>query len=483
MVCLLVVAAAAVAFSRHITAGGFEFCDEPVHAMDGVLLRDFLMTGPVAWKDPVGFTLQQYAHHPSLGLVGVYPPGYAMVEALFFAFFGVSLLAARLLVLVFALAAVAGTYLLLIRLGSRWFATAAAASLVAMPIVVVWSRRVMLEMPTLAVVVWLFLALDLYLDCPGRARLLIVALLAVAAAFFKQTALVVLPAFAWAMVHAWRKGRVTRAHLVTLLLAVGVPVGTYYGYALLKGGASAHMTREVATYHGLPHWLSWKAIFYYPRTLPAQAGWVVLALALAGAALCWRGRNWRWMLLALWFLFALIAGVLVQHKDERFFFLGYFPVAAWAGLGLATVLERIPAGPVRLAIGGLAVTGLFLAGYLTPVDGASNYGDLVARYAPQLQNRFVLYDSGGVCDGQFVFAAREKVGPQKLAVIRGGKVFYSFAWSAQREYTPFVTSREDVRRLLERYAIDVVFVELGNPNKLKAVDLLHQELADSQRYG
>ncbi len=105
MVCAILVVVAAVVFGRGITVGGMRYTDASSHAMDGLLIHDWFLAGPSAWVAPVEFAMRQYAHYPALGIGRVYPPGFAIVESVFFALFGVSAISARLCTLSFGIAA------------------------------------------------------------------------------------------------------------------------------------------------------------------------------------------------------------------------------------------------------------------------------------------------------------------------------------------------------------------------------------------
>ena len=92
-----------VVLAQGIGAGGFWFPDAGRHAMDGIFLLDFIKD--FAFLHVFDYTVQYYAKYPALG-IGYYPPFFALVEAGFYALFGISIVSARLTVLFFALIAV-----------------------------------------------------------------------------------------------------------------------------------------------------------------------------------------------------------------------------------------------------------------------------------------------------------------------------------------------------------------------------------------
>src|SRR5262249_10238404 len=122
--------------------------DETRHVMTGVFARDALVDGE-AWRHPTSFAKRYYLKYPALGLL-VWPPLYYLVEGAFMLPFGTSFLAARTLVGLFDAWAVVTFYRLLRRDRDVMTASMAAILFGIAPLVVMFSRQVMLELPALA---------------------------------------------------------------------------------------------------------------------------------------------------------------------------------------------------------------------------------------------------------------------------------------------------------------------------------------------
>ena len=90
--------------------------------------------------------------------------------------------------LTFGLAALGGLYVLIRAFSGRLWSTCGVLALLAMPSVVHWSRQTMLEMPTLAVLIWSAVAAGHYYRRPSWPRLFLWLLLSLTAVMFKQTA-------------------------------------------------------------------------------------------------------------------------------------------------------------------------------------------------------------------------------------------------------------------------------------------------------
>ena len=482
VICALLVLAAGVVFSKDLTVGGVRWPDESTHVMDGVLILDWLRAGPAAWKNPVAFAIQQYGHYPNLGIVGVYPPGFAAVEAAFLAVLGVSVVTGRIAVVCFGIAATIGCYVLARRWNTRWTAICTTALLIGMPMTITWTRQTMLEMPTLAVLVWLLCFAQRYADEPTWRRLLPVAALAVAAPLFKQYAVFMIPVLGVAALHLWRRRRIPLRHLVVTATFVGIVLGGYAFFSVLERGQGPLLTRAFNASTPVAQWLSWPELSFYGRSLLSDqgAGPVIAALAALGLALSLRRRDGRWMLLLLWFVAAYGIVAVMQHKEPRFLFFAYLPVAFWAGLAAATLLERLPARRFRATAGVAAVAVVLACGYRTPIDYRPDFAPLATAYAAQLRGGLVLVEADR--DTSFVLAARGSAGPRGCTVIRGSKTLYACASDVNWDFRSYVSSPEDVAALLDRFAFDLLFVERGNVRGLREVTLLQQEVGDLDRY-
>lgn len=476
---ILLTLAAGILFARDATVGGVRWKDESTHVMDGVLLLDWLAAGPAAWRDPLDFAARQYAHYPNLGFLGAFPPGLALVEAPFFAIFGVSLVTARLLIALFGMSAAAGAYLLARRFCDRTTAGLATVFLITMPVTVTWSRQVMLEMPTLAATIWLLYAACRYFDRPTWRGLSIVALLAFAAPLFKQNGLTALPVIAMlALCHALR-GRVPVIQLLAGALLLTLPQAGYMLAVAKIQGQGQILDRVFNADTPIATWLAWPELTAYARSVPEQAGWFVTGLACVGLLIALARWDWRWTMTLLLFGSAYALVTAMQHKEPRYLFLGYLPIALWAGLAGGTLLRELHR-PVRRTLAVVVALTMMAFGYRTPIDYRPDFAPLVGTYAAQMRSGLVFVEADR--DTCFVLAARERLGPQATMVVRGSKTLYSCSCNLDWDFASYVATRDDVSRLLNHFCFDMIFVERGNPNNLREVDLLRAALNDPDRY-
>ncbi len=244
--------------------------DGPNHLFDGIFLYEFAKEMPL--NDARGWAEQFYLRHPTLGIVVYWPPGFAAIEALTFAIFGVSLLAARLLVLAFVAASGMTMYWLGRLLFGNNCGLYTALLLIASPAGARWAGDVMLEWPA---TFWMTLALVCYVQSLRRNSKRWPVLMfgvAVAMAFMtKQTAGIVLPV---ALLHALS----CTAGRRWLFRPTTIATGAVIALIVLTYGKLA------APYTALPEkLLAWSPdLSFYVAHLPEMIGWPLVGFVLVG---------------------------------------------------------------------------------------------------------------------------------------------------------------------------------------------------------
>ena len=464
----------AVLLSRGISDGGFRHGDSAAHAMDGVLIHDWIAAGVDSWLQPMAFAVDQYAHYPTLGIGRHYPPGFAVVEAAFFAMFGVSEVTARLCVVFFGLVSIAGAYTFVRLIADRTSATLAGVALLSMPATLRWGRQVMLEVPTLAVMIWTGVALVWYLQKPTARRLLPVAAGCLITILFKQTGLFLAPAFAITVLIAWRSGRVSRGHAVAASLVAGVAVAAVW-FSLDRHGAT--LLRGDRTFE---HWWSLASLSFYPRATPYQVGPLIAVAALIGFALYVRRNRLPAVFLIAWMAGCYAMLSIADYKNLRYVYVGLFPLAVFAGVGSGCVLRMIRRPAVRFATASAMFAVCVLAGSTQSIDTRPDYGKVVLAQRDNLVGRVVLFS--GVRDGDFVFAVRRHLPWRSVAVVRGSKLLYTCNGRPNIDFQSNVASREALADVMKRFAFRTVVVERENKLRLEEDRWLRDYLVQSGCY-
>jgi len=471
---VIAITIAGVVLSKDITVGGLRYGDTAVHAMDGVLIHDWIAAGPREWLSPMRFAETQYGHYPCLGIGRHYPPAFAVVEAFFFAVFGISPVTARMAVVFFGMLACIGAYLFLRTLADRPTSLLGCVVLMSLPAVTQWGRQVMLEVPTLAALAWGAFTFSWYLARPGGRRLFVLIIVVLSTIAFRQTAVFLPSAVAIALLFAAWRQRVPWRHAgICTVLALLAVVGVLYSF----DGAGERMFRGRASYGSL--W-SLAALTYYLRQLPSEVSWPVLIASMVGVFTIRRARSAHGVFLAAWLFVCYVMLCAAELKYARFFFVGLFPFAVWAALavGRALAWQRMqPARNVLLAMACLVVT---VSAFRQRVEYHPDYGVIILAHREKVANQPVLF--GGVRDNHFVFAVRQHLPWRKVVAVRSSKLLYTCNTYPTIDFESRVESTAELRDTMNKYAFPLVITERGNRLGIPQEAALQAYLRDSGDY-
>lgn len=486
--------------------------DETRHLMTGVFFRDLLVDLPLDHLR--AYAVESYLQYPALGLM-VWPPLFHGLEGLLFLLTGPSLLAAKILVGLFAALACRALFRLVQRTHGIWEATAATLLFGLAPLVFQLSHHVMLEIPALALALVAIDHFVLYLDAErGRRRDLWIA--AAAAAGFALTrfdAPVLLVFFLLALLlqrrfdllrrrEVWLAAALALAVVLPVLLPMLVEFGRTHLQVTVQGtGADAGL---------------WDALVFYPRHLPRQAGWALVLPALIGlasAALRPERRRACWPYLALAAATYLTFTPLAEREPRHaIYWIPAFAALAAEGLRqiagwLGGLIDRRtgnpvgspnsrPAGPrieqplgreawprAQTALAGfaalaaLAIIAALWQALATPVRYVRGYEE-AARYviAHTHASRFTLVD--GFLNGNFIYQVRRHDPGRQLWVLRGDKLLYGVRNDPSRGYREHAGSEQQILDTLFRHDPELIVVE--QPQVLfdiPAAERLRQTLA------
>jgi len=457
-ICAALAAVTLLLACRRIWAGGFGWSDAPLHAMDGAFLLDAVRAWPR--NDPVGWAENYYAHFPCLGFVVYWPPGFAVLEAMAFAVFGLHALVARATVALCAATAVALAYLVGRRISGRAGGVCFALLLATCPFGMQWARQVMLEWPA---VMWILLAVYAAVRFADEPTLPmgVVAGLAVLAAYMtkQQAGHIALVALAMPIVRADRWSAVPWWKMVIpVLLAMG---GILYYHKIVSPYCrlTPYLTAGSQPWMHLLRPGTW---LYYPVRLHEILGLPMLLTGAAGTAMLVLARKRGVLLLAVvWLLGAYLACTIPAWKEVRYGFWLIAPAAFLAGAGL------VEATPARARIFAVAAVMLAAAWQVRtdlarPVYRPSDYAPAVAWLADKPDADVVLID--GLREGQFVWDLRRNArAAWRIIPLRGSKVLYSRAARNRWLYSEHVKSEQDIADLLSKYGIRYIIAEWGIP--------------------
>ncbi len=415
---LLLTVAVVLLFETSPRAGDFWWSDAPRHAMDGVFYYDLARNLPLTHLKQ--WAMDYYIQYPAITVL-FYPPLFAIVEAAFFALFGLSHSVAQLTVSAFFLATAYGAYFLTRRWLGRTAAFSTALLFVGTPAMALWGRQVMLEVPAFSFLIWGSYFFFLYISTSRARDLYLAAGLILAAIYTKQSTIFVAPVYLLTLYFAYQKAIFRRREFwwSTVLFAVGlIPLGVVtwlWGRLNVQqsaGGAWVENSRST-----LAGWL------YVARHWPHQVGWPVLVLAAVycvGAAL---HKKWRLEMPALfffgvWVLAGYVFFTLIALKLDRYTIFLIFPLALF---GVLAIIRGLPGRIAPYAALALSV-GMFshtlISDHVPYVAGYRAAAQYVCSIAPP--DSVILFS--GLRDGSFIFNVRTMPECKNLTVIRADKL-------------------------------------------------------------
>jgi 4-amino-4-deoxy-L-arabinose transferase-like glycosyltransferase len=433
---------------------------------------------------PIGhlkqWAINYYLQYPAVTVL-TYPPLFALVEALFFAVFGVSHFTAQLTVSVFFLATAWGAYFLARRWVSRITALATALLFIGTPVMALWGRQVMLEIPTFAFLLWSAYFFFRYLDSDRPWHLYLAVLLLLGAADTKQPVVFILLAYLLTLYIVYKNALFRRAEFwwSAVLFAVGmVPLVIFtwlWGRSNMQqavGGAWVAHSRWSAT-----NW-SYVAFYEWPR----QVGWVVLALAAIYCIGCVFRKQWRLPKPGLFFLLAwLVVGyvffTVLAVSSQRYTIFLVFPLAFFSILAIARCLPARMASYVALVFAAGSFCYTMVKHPVPHITGYRDAAHYVCSVAPA--GSVVLFS--GWRDGSFVFNVRSLPECKNVTVIRADKLLLRVA--IHRDLfgvQELGVAEAKLKGMMGRFGVHYIVVEPDFWSDLQSMQMLVRVLHQDQ---
>ena len=458
--------------------GDFWWSDAPRHAMDGVFYYDLVRARPVGHLRQ--WAMDYYIQYPAVTVL-TYPPLFALVEAAFFAVFGVSNATAQLTVAAFFAVTAWAAYFLLRLWTSRMVAFAAALLFIGTPVMVLWGRQVMLEIPTFAFLLWSVYFFFRYLDSEKPRHLYLSTTLVLAAAYTKQPAVFIVPAYVLTLLVVYKRDLLRRKELWRSagLFCLGlVPLVAYtwlWGRANMRQAVGGGWVKRPRL---SPSTWSYVAQFEWPR----QLGWAILALAILYCLGCVVRKDWRLKKPAMFFFFAwLVAGyaffTLIAVSSQRYTIFLIVPLVFFSIVAIIRLLPN-KAGQyaaLAFAIGSFSYT--LATNHVPYVSGYRAAVQYVCSAAPP--DSVVMFS--GLRDGSFIFNVKSMPECKNLTVIRADKLLLRVAIDRHLfGVQEFGVNATQFRDMLQRYGVRYIVIEPDFWPDLKSMQMLVTLLHEDQ---
>lgn len=427
--------------------------DETRHTMTGVFVADALRDLPLS--DPKGYAIRYYCQYPGVGII-TWPPLFYVVEGAAMLAFGPHFLVGRACVAAFAVLALVYVYRFARVQLSHGLSLLAVALVGLTPAVFVYTQRVMLEVPTFAVLLVSVTHFEKYLTGRRGRDAILACLFAAFAALTRFDGVLLAVYFALRLLMTRNLGLLLKRPVIAGALLAVLLAAPYYllTWKLYSSGLSGGTHPESNALGTL------NVVAYYLLTLPNQAGWGLAVVAPLGLLVCLarfrRESGPAFALLAAVYLFftplaelewrhaiywlpavAVLACRLVQVVFER----------CGRSAGVAFVLLLLAAGVFEAQRQAFR----FVFGY----EGAARW-----VLANRTTDRPVLID--GELPAAFIYQVRKNDPARGLWVLRGDKLLYAMFSDPNSRYTQYANTEAEVLDRLER--ADPEFVVLEDPS-------------------
>jgi hypothetical protein len=439
----------------------FKNGDETRHVMTGVFARDTLTDLPAAAADPRGYATKYYVQYPALGII-IWPPFFYAVEGLAMWAFGTSYLVARLAVYAFALLGGVYAYRLFCRTHGRTVALAALGILGLSPLVFTYSAYVLLEVPTLALVLASVFHFERYQGEERGRDAVLACLFAAFAALTRFDGVMLLPFVLLRLGFTHRFGLLIRRPVVIGLLLALLLTVPYYLFTWKVYGRGIQQAATNGTGNRATAWLDPRNFYLYPSYLPEQVGWSAAVSAVAGLVYSLWGERKKCgvyftLLGATYLTFVPLAEPEPRHA------IYWVPALAVLAVEGALLLPR--GHPRWEAVACVALVGWVGVETIGPLGETGWTGQYICGtdetaervLAKATGDRPVLYD--GQLNGAFVYAVRRRDRERRITVLRADKLLYSVYSDPQGGYEEYAKTDADAVALLHRYDPEFVVVE------------------------
>jgi hypothetical protein len=398
--------------------------DESGQFVSGRMIWEYALNLPR--EDPIQWAEQYYLHYPKVG-IGHWPPGYHLAEALWSLPFGSSRISAMWLQWFFGLLALTGIY----QLARPRFPLPVTGGIVALTLLTpVFQRGLEQTMAELACllcgVVFMHATLRLLRQPDWTATVAVFAICGVALTV-KGTALCLLPVALMAWLWSGKRFVFRERWLFLLLPATAI----FYVVWRFAGDAIMH-------WGGLGTRIAWPA-----PLLGVLAGWGFIGLAVLGLR-----REPLAIVSGCMILSAVLVSFALRAMNEpRHWIMLLPPILILAGYAVTRFR-----GWVGVVI---AVPALLMFPWSwyrqTPIGCRELIGQL------HLPVRMMVSAGDGASSGEGSWIAEVSMAERYPAslVARGSRVLATSGWNGDH-YRSLVTSRDDVARILDELALDIV---------------------------
>jgi hypothetical protein len=441
------------------------------YLMNGVFILDLAKDRPFgSLHDVIDYTRHYYARYPELSL-GHHPMVLPAAEAPMFALFGISVMSARLVMLVSILTAVVYLYLLVNDLYGVPAAFFAAALFATSPIVIFLTRSVMSEMPALGLMMAAVYYFHRFCATQRRGPLAVFVATAVLSLYAKQLVIWILPALIVPAVMNLGVKRLLRSDVIVAAVAAAALLVPLVALTLQLSPTNLAMIGEIHRQARIDMMMLVRSAIAEQLTPPTV--W----LAACGVVVAIARLDRRLVMFVVWIASVFgglyITGIIEPGRYTIYWVPAFAVLAASCVAAVDSIAIRRAVFVVLLAAVGFQARA---AAVQRNIVGADGYEE-AARFVLDANPGPTVLFSGDVDTGYFTFFIRKHDPARRLVVLRSDKVL-----TTSRMFRPSVEDRisspEEIYGVLHTFGTRYVVIE-DRPSRSRVLEWLRQELHSS----
>ena len=393
-----------------------------------------------------------------------------MVEGAFFLVLGPTVVAARLAILFFSLVGLTFWFLLVRDLQDEWTAALATALLGLSPVVLLFEKAVMLEVPSLALCLAATYFGARYLREERKTDVYTFAILAALALLTKQNAIYLAPfcVFAGVWLRGWKW--FLRADVWCAAALCAVLIMPFYTLVYLMHWRPIAMDLQgVAQSHSYL-----RDLLFYWRALPGQLGWLLLGLSALGMVTSrWWDERANTRLMLAWIAACYVTFTAIGLKESRYALYWVPAFVYFAAGGLTRFFRRPMMRATATAIAGCVLVVIVIPAWAYQRPYVLGYEAAAQRVVQANKWGVILFD--GDLAGDFIFFVRANDADRRFLVLR--KALYADRIKAQLGSVELVHNADEVRQLIRNDGVRFVVITEGTPIRFESQKALREILA------
>ncbi len=474
--CFVFIIIGLILVGKDFNRGEFYHPDEARHAMDGVFIYDLIKDHPHPSK-LVDYAVQYYGRYPAIA-IGHYPPFFGIVEAILFGIFGISVFSARLGVFSFLIVGSIFLYRFLREMyyPQKIIPLFSVLFYMTTPFVVYLSKSVMLEVPTMTMIILSIYYFHRYLDSGRISYIYIFTFFSALALLTKQISVFILPLFfAWFLLS--RKYYLLRGSHLWINIGIFAVFLSIYGFFIYRYNRF-NFLQVFGNYIKFPsRWSAESWLYFIKMVFKVYLTPVLSITSLAGLILVLFRFEKREAIFIIWFFVSYIFFSYIVHKEPRMNFYWIPCFCIFSSLFIRKIFRK------NNFIAVFALLGIFLYQFVlafhTQVPLVSGYRRC-AQFVSGLGKGNILFN--GWLNGNFIFFVRQNDTYKQRIILRASKMISVFASTKSIYYKDLLISKREIKKMIKDCGVRYVVIESRIWEDTRGFKALRQLLSEDREF-